>query len=69
MPHHKNHEKLEKIKDAISNHKGLSEDEKSNAFKHIEEWYEQDKAFGVFIGELANISQKIKPILEELGLV
>ena len=62
-------EKLEKIKDAIKNSKYLSEEEKSNSLKHIEEWRLEDKAEGLFYEELANISDKIKPILKELGLI
>ncbi len=62
-------EKLEKIKDAIKNSKSLSEEEKSNSLKHIEEWRLEDKAEGLFYEELANISDKLKPILKELGLI
>ncbi len=60
---------LEEIKEHIGKHEGLSEEEKSNAFKHIEEWYAEDKAFGTFIAELAKISPKIEALLVELGLI
>jgi len=69
MPHHKHHEKLEKIKEAIETHPHLSEEEKSNALNHIKEWYLEDKAFGTFIEELTKISEKIEPILKEMGLI
>ncbi len=68
MPHHKVHEKLEKIKDAV-NKLELSEEEKSNAYKHIEQWYAEDKALEQLAADLAKISQKFEPILEELGLI
>lgn len=69
MPHHKHHEKLEKIKEAIKNSKNLSEEEKSNAISHIKEWYEEDKAFGLLIEELLKMSEKFEPILDELGFI
>lgn len=61
-------EHLERIKDAIKNAE-LSEEEKSNSFKHIQEWYEEDKAFGTLYEKLAEISPKIESILIELGLI
>ena len=68
MPSHKHHEKLEKIKDTITN-ANLSEDEKTNAAKKIEEWYAEDKGLNLLYDELANISSKITPLLEEIGLI
>ena len=68
MSHHKRHEQLEKIKEAISK-ADLSEEEKSNAWKHIEEWYAEDKAFGTLYEKLAEISPKIEALMEELGLI
>jgi len=61
-------EHLERIKDAIKNSE-LSEEEKSNAWKHIEEWYQEDKAFGALYEKLAEISPKIEALMEELGLI
>ena len=61
-------EHLERIKEAIKN-SDLSEEEKSNSFKHIEEWYAEDKAFGTLYEKLAEISPKIEALLEELGLI
>jgi hypothetical protein len=73
MPHHKHHEKLEALKEAIKNSKELSEEEKSNALAHIEEWYIEDQADKVvpeMIKEkLLEISAKLEPILAELGFL
>ena len=59
---------LEKIKEAIDRSE-LSEEEKSNSFKHIEEWYEEDRAFGTLYEKLSEISPKIEALLNELGLI
>jgi len=61
-------EHLEQIKEKIGN-ADLSEEEKSNSFKHIEEWYAEDKAFGTLYEKLAEISPKIESILAEMGLI
>ncbi len=47
----------------------LSEEEKSNSYKHIEEWYAEDKAFGTLYQELASISPKIEALFQEMGLI
>jgi len=47
----------------------LSEEEKSNSYRHIEEWYAQDKAFGTIYQELASISPKIEALFQEMGLI
>jgi hypothetical protein len=47
----------------------LSEEEKTNSYKHIEEWYAQDKAFGTIYQELAAISPKIEALFQEMGLI
>ena len=64
----KKKEHLEKIKDHIEK-LDLPQEVKSNAWKHIEEWYAEDKAWGSLIGELAKVSPKIEVILVELGLI
>jgi len=69
MSSHKHHEHLEKIKEAIKNSKDLTEEEKSNSLKHIEEWVEEDKATGTLYEELVKLTEKIEPILAELGLI
>jgi DNA phosphorothioation-dependent restriction protein DptG len=60
---------LERIKENIDKSNELTEEEKSSSFKHIEEWYAEDQAWGTFINELAQISPKIEAILAELGLI
>jgi len=69
MPHHKHHEKLEQLKEAIRNSDKLSEEEKNNALAHIEEWYEEDKAFGTLLETLVEKFAALEPILAELGLI
>ncbi|WP_281951775.1 hypothetical protein [Nitrosophilus kaiyonis] len=73
MPHHKHHEKLQALKEAIEANPKLSQEEKSNAIAHIEEWYEEDKAQGILWDEIKNklleISEKLGPILDELGFM
>jgi hypothetical protein len=68
MSHRKKVEELEKIRDHIA-HSQLSKEEKSNSFKHIEEWYAEDKAFGTLYETLAEISPAVRSLLAELGLV
>ncbi len=63
-----NEKHLEHIKENIDKI-GLSEEEKSNAWRHIEEWYAEDQAWGTFINELARISPKIEAFLIDLGLI
>ncbi|RUM71793.1 MAG: hypothetical protein DSZ10_06105 [Sulfurovum sp.] len=60
---------LERIKENIDKSNDLTEEEKSNAWRHIEEWYAEDQAWGTFINKLARISPKIEAILAELGLI
>ena len=59
---------LEKISDAIKNSQ-LSEEEKSEAFKKIEEWYAEDKGMDLLAAQLTKISAKIEPILNEIGII
>ena len=60
---------IEKIKKTIQSDETLSNDEKSNSIKKIEEWIEEDKAMDMLYQDLMNISQRIKPLLAELGLI
>jgi len=69
MSSHKHHEHLEKIKEAVKTSTHLSEDEKTNTIKHIDEWLLEDKAKGMFVEELLNLASGIKPILAEMGLL
>lgn len=68
MSAHKHKEHLQKIKDAVVKTNKLSEEEKSNSIKHIEEWYEEDKAFGLLKEELLEISEYFETLFAELGL-
>jgi hypothetical protein len=68
MSAHKHKEHLQKIKDAVVKTNKLSEEEKSNSIKHIEEWYEEDKDFGLLKEELLEISEYFETLFAELGL-
>ncbi len=60
---------LEKIKDSIDRSDTLTEEEKSDSVKRIEEWYREDMASGTFMQELSELSPTIKAFLAELGLI
>lgn len=67
MSSHKNLDKLEKIKDAIHQSTELSDDEKSQSVKHVEEWILEDRAFGTLEQELRKISSYFTELFSELG--
>jgi len=69
MSTHKDHSHLEKIQDGIKESTLLTEDEKTQTIKHIEEWLLEDKAEGILYTELTELASGIKPILAELGLI
>ena len=60
---------LEKIKDSIDRSETLTEEEKTDSVKRIEEWYREDMASGTFMKELSELSPTIKALLAELGLI
>ena len=60
---------LESIKENIGKSDVLSEEEKSDSMKRIEEWYAEDQAWGTLIGDLSEMSPMMKAILSELGLI
>jgi hypothetical protein len=60
---------LEKIKENIDKTDALSQEEKSDSFKRIEEWYNEDKAFGTLLTDLSQISPKIEAFLIDMGLI
>jgi hypothetical protein len=62
-------EKIEEIKIAIVESDILSEDEKSQSMKHIEEWIMEDRAFGLIYDELLGVNEIFQEIFKELGLV
>jgi hypothetical protein len=65
MSKHTQH--LEKIKDAIKV-APLSEAEKSDSMKRVEEWALEDKAFGTLKNELIEVSEYFETLFAELGL-
>lgn len=58
---------LEKIKNSIKT-SPLSEDEKSDSIKRVEEWALEDRAFGTLETELLEISEYFEVLFGELGL-
>ncbi len=60
---------LETIKQNLEQSNTLTEEEKSDSFKRIEEWYREDKAWEALMSELSELSPKVKSILAEIGLV
>jgi len=68
MSSHKHKEHLVKIKDAVQKTKDLNESQKSDSVKRIEEWYEEDKSFGLLKEELLEISEYFETLFAELGL-
>ncbi len=60
---------LEKIKESIDKSDTLTEEEKSDSMKRIEEWYREDMASGTFMQELSELSPTIKALMAELGLI
>ncbi len=62
-------QKYEKLKDAIGQSSVLTDDEKTQSVKHIEEWITEDRAFGLIYDELVEVSEAFKEIFKELGLV
>jgi len=68
MSSHKNLEKLQSIKEAITKSASLSEDEKSESVKRVEEWILEDRAFGTLELELKKISNYFTEMFSELGM-
>ena len=63
--------KLDRLKEEVKKSDKLKEEEKEQALSKINEWCIEDKAekVGVLGKELMEISAKITPILEEIGLI
>ena len=61
--------KYEKLKEGIQKSDKLSEEEKTNSVKKIEEWIKEDRAFGLIYDELAEYNIAFKEIFKDLGLV
>ena len=62
-------ERVEEIKYAIVKSDMLTEDEKSQSMKHLEEWIVEDRAFGLIYDELLEVNEIFKEIFKELGFV
>jgi len=63
------HQEIEKLEKAIREADHLSPEEKSLTLEKIAEWKMEDKAFSLIPAELEKLSEKIVPILEEIGLL
>jgi len=68
MSSHKDHSKLEQVKEAVKN-SSLNDNEKTETIKRLEEWIAEDKAEGIIYEELVELAAGIKPMLAELGLI
>ena len=60
---------LETVKENIDKTDTLSQEEKSDSMKRIEEWYAEDQAWEALMVELSEISPKVKTVLADLGLI
>ncbi len=61
--------KYEKLKEGIKHTTKLTQEEKTNSVKKIEEWIAEDRAFGLIYDELAEYNIAFKEIFKDLGLV
>lgn len=61
--------KYEQLKEGIKKTDKLSDEEKTNSVKKIEEWVKEDRAFGLIYDELAEYNIAFKEIFKDLGLV
>ena len=68
MSAHKHKEHLQQIKNAVVKTEKLDESQKSDSVKRIEEWVEEDKAFGLLKEELLEVSEYFEVLFAELGL-
>jgi hypothetical protein len=62
-------DKLEVVKAKIEANRDLNEEERSQTMKKIDEWILEDRADGTIVAELTEISKRVVPILEEVGLL
>ncbi len=66
---HTDIEQSEKIKEAIRTSDVLSEEEKANSIKIVEEWVIEGKAQGMLTQKLFNVSTEMGSILAEIGII
>jgi len=62
-------QRYEKLKEVIEKSDKLSQEEKTQSVKHIEEWITEDRAFGLIYDELVEVNEVFKEIFKDLGLV
>ena len=60
---------LETIKENIDKSHTLTQEEKSDSYKRIEAWYQEDRAWDSLMAELSELSPKVKTVLADLGLL
>ena len=65
----KHTEHIEKLTKAVEKNEQMSDEEKSLTLEKIAEWRLEDKAFALLPAELEKLSEKVVPILEEIGLL
>ena len=65
----KHHDEVAKLEKKIKEAEHLTPEEKSLTLEKIAEWKLEDKAFSLLPLELKKLSEKIVPILEEVGLL
>lgn len=63
----KHDQRIQQIKESIKT-APLSEEQKSDSMKRIEEWVLEDKAFGTLTNELLEISEYFQLLFSEMGL-
>ena len=68
MSSHKDKQHLESIKEIIDKSDALSDEQKSDSMKRLEEWVAEDKAFGTLKNELVEISEFFEAVFSELGI-
>lgn len=65
----KNIEKLETLQETVKQSNLFAEEEKSIILEKIQEWRHEDEAMNLIPKKLAEISEKMNPILDELGFL
>lgn len=60
---------LQNIKEAVNVSDTLTDEEKSESFKRIEQWVAEDDAMELLTEQLLTISDNMKSLLAELGLI
>ena len=68
MSAHKLKNYLQQIKEKVDQTDMLSDEQKADSVKRIEEWVAEDKAFGTLKNELIEMSLFFEKLFAELGL-